>query len=488
VPSTLERLRALPARSKVLAAALLAAACAAVAIALLLSRDARVLLFAEPLLPEQVSEVVERLAAWSVPFEPLSDNLRVDPRRRNELLLRLSVAGVPHAHVATSEEALRKAGPLTPQAVLDAERRAGLAGDLELALRGVAGIEDARVILADDRPAVFSDEAAHPSSASVRLTFRPGATPTRESLAGIRAFVAGAVSGLDAQRVALLDDRGYALTDGATGSDQAPALEASLQSALDAAFGAGATIVRVRVAYDASSREVHDARREPLGEHAIMSAKSDERYTNDKRHYLKSSVNEDRGSALHDERVVVAPGATERMSVAILVDAARKLDAAKIREIAEATVGLEPLRGDAISVEAVTFHRAAAPAGIPPYAALGFAAALAPSIVFVAAVLIAMRFLVRPVLDFVAAWPARSELRRIRASADGMAPAELRAALTGEPPHTVAAVLSGLPAPTAAALLETYDPAERTAIVRCMAQPTAPIARDAHALLGAGRG
>jgi len=68
--------------------------------------------------------------------------------------------------------------------VLDAQQRAGLAGDLELALRGVAGIEDARVMLAGDRPSLFADDAPAPPSASVRLTLRAGTTLSRDALSG----------------------------------------------------------------------------------------------------------------------------------------------------------------------------------------------------------------------------------------------------------------------------------------------------------------
>ncbi|MBV9104383.1 MAG: hypothetical protein JO060_12405 [Candidatus Eremiobacteraeota bacterium] len=478
-----ERLRALPARGKALAAGLLLAACGAVAIALFLSRDASVALFAEPLRPEQVAEIAERLASWNVAFTPLSDNVRVDARQRNALLLRLSMAGVPHAHVATSQEALQKAGPLTPQSVLDAERQEGLAGDLQLALRGVAGIEDARVMLADDRPNIFTDEAPRPATASVRLTLRPGATLSRDALGGIRAFVAGAVSGLDAKRVALLDDRGVPLAETASSTNEAVDLQASLQSALDAAFGSDATIVRVRVAYDGRQHEVHDARREPLGAQAIVASHADERYANDKKRYTKSTATEDHGSTLHEERTSLAPGATEHISVAVLVDAARRLDPLKIREIAVAAAGLEARRGDTVSVEAVPFRRIAQKPETLQTTMLGYAASFGPALLFLGGALVALRIVARPALDLATSLNSRATLRSIRASADGLSPAQVRATLSNEPPHTVAAVLSGLSSSTAAAVLESYDPETRGAIVRYMSQPMTPLARDAHVLL-----
>jgi flagellar biosynthesis/type III secretory pathway M-ring protein FliF/YscJ len=306
---------------------------------------------------------------------------------------------------------------------------------------------------------------------------------SRDALVGIRTFVAGAVTGLDPRRVALLDDRGVALSDTIAGAEQAVELQASLQSALDAAFGADATIVRVRVGYDPRQREIRDARREPLGTHAIVSSRSDEHYTSDKKHYTKFTTNEDRGSRLHEERTSLAPGAADRISVAILIDAARSLDARKIREIAAATVGAQSSRGDVVTVHAVPFHRSVQKPGTLRTAALGYAASFAPMLVFVCAGLIALRLLARPFFQWLVAASGRAGVRTMRAALEGVAPGQVRASLAGEPPHTVAAVLSGLSGATAAAVLASYDGDARARILQYMAQPLPPVARDAHALL-----
>ena len=175
-----ERLRALSLRTKVIGVAGIVAAIMAALFATMIQRDQRVALFSEPLRPEQVSEVTQRLAEWNVGFVAGADNVRVDQRRRNDLLLRLALAGVPHAHVPTSAELLEKVGPLTPSPVLEAEQRDGLAGDLELALRGVAGIDDARVIVAPARQGTFADDAGSAASAGVRLTLHPGVALSRD--------------------------------------------------------------------------------------------------------------------------------------------------------------------------------------------------------------------------------------------------------------------------------------------------------------------
>ena len=122
----LERWNALEPRFRIGIGAAAFALILIVAVATLLGRDTRVALFANPLKPDQLAEVDTQLSAWSVAFVPSHDNVRVDARQRSTLLARLALAGVPHAHVVGTSEALSTVGTLTPQAILDAQARTGL--------------------------------------------------------------------------------------------------------------------------------------------------------------------------------------------------------------------------------------------------------------------------------------------------------------------------------------------------------------------------
>src|SRR5208283_310917 len=113
--------------------------------------------------------------------------------------------------------------------------------------------------------AEFADQNARPATASVRVQLHPGAVLSRDAVAGIRRFVAASVAGLDSANVTILDDRGVALDDGGSAGDDPNALERSLQTALDAALGAGAAIVRVHAEYTHATSEVRDTRRSPVG-------------------------------------------------------------------------------------------------------------------------------------------------------------------------------------------------------------------------------
>src|ERR1700736_3379284 len=158
VATLLARLRGAPPRARAFGALALVVLALCGALGFALSRDTRVALFATPLRADQLAEVEQRLAAWNVPHATSADNVRVDRAKRGELLLRLALAGVPHAHLAGSGEALAHVGALTPQAVLEAQTRDALAADLALGLRGVDGVADARVVIAPASGGIYADE------------------------------------------------------------------------------------------------------------------------------------------------------------------------------------------------------------------------------------------------------------------------------------------------------------------------------------------
>ena len=388
----------------------------------ILGHPSRVALFANALRADQLAEVQEQLAGWNVPFAPTSDNVYVEAKRRNDLLLRLSFAGLPHGHIETSNEMLANVGALSPQTVIDAQARNGLAGDIALGLRGLDGIQDARVIIAPAKMGVFADEPSHEATASVRLEMRPGFHFSRDAVAGIRAFVAASITGLDRNRVTILDERGFALGEASSGTDDARDVQQSVQSALDTAFGAGVALVRVRFA--------------------------------------------------------------GRMAIGILIDAARSVDGFNVRSLVEAASGFQTARGDTIDIATVPFtHRAAAKRD-GWWLAYGALVPLLPALLPAFIVLVALRSAVKPLGAVAGALIRRIDVARAGSAVRGLAPAQVHGALRDEPPHAAAAIISALPAATAAAVLDLYPPHERAAILRRMSRPQSPLIPDPEAFVG----
>lgn len=463
-------------------AGIIAAALVVAVAAVLLERPARASMFAVALHPEQLTEVEQQLAQWNVPFTPTADNVLVDVTRRNALLLRLSLAGIPHTHVESSADLLGKVGALTPQSVIDAQSRDGLAGDIELALRGIQNVEDARVIIAPAKSALFADEPAKDATASVRLRLTPGTHLAADAIAGIRAFVAAGVPELNARSVTILDDRGVALTEGADVADDAD-LQRSLQSALDLTLGPGVSLVRVHVDYDTRSVTTRDVRRAPASAQGISVERQDERYTASGKRYSKSSSTLERGT---DEREVTAtmrPGQIARISAAVFVDVAAVTNLTQIRSLAIATLGIDARRGDTLQVEPVPFKHSDLPRHDVWWLAYGAIVPLMPAVVTAIVALVALRWavpLLRPLVNRLTegAWTARASH-----AVQGIAPAKVRGVLAHEPPHTAAAIISALPTATAAAVLDMYPEHERSAIVRRMQRPTSPLLSDAEELI-----
>jgi flagellar M-ring protein FliF len=444
---------------------------------------ARSALFAAPLHPEQLAEVEERLASWNVLFTPAADNVVVDTGHRNDLLLRLSLAGVPHPHLSSTGEALAGIGVLTPQSVIDAQTRAGLAGDIEAGLRGIDGIDDARVIVAPAKRAEFADETGQSASASVRVRLRAGARLARSVVDGIRSFVAASVPELQADRVTILDDRGVALGQGEVAGNESGDLQSSLQSALDAAFGSGTTIVRVRAEYAAARISRRDVRRLPIGIGPIDGTRRSESFDGGGKRYRQVEEGEERGSETHEVVSQAQPGGLRRLSTAVFVDQSHAVDIAKIRDLTAATVGYDPGRGDTLAVDAVNFHR-------PPLLRddgwgllYGAVVSLAPVLVLTAGFVLCIRLAMPHVGTVLQSLMERSAVERASKTAAGIPPARVRSMLEREPAHAAAAIISALPAATAAAVLDLYPPHEREAIVARMQRRHSPAIDGAAELL-----
>ena len=479
-----ERLLALPLPLRIGGAVAIIACVAASAAFGIFGHSARLALFAAPLRPEQLAEVEERLAEWNIPFVESGANVQVDGARRNDLLLRLSLAGVPHAHVATSAETLANVGVLTPDAVIDAQTRAGLAGDIEVGLRGVSGIDDARVIVAPAKLAEFGDQTPRDASASVRVRLHPGAQLDEAAVSGIRAFVASSVAGLDPSRVTILDDRGVALGTVGSGGDDAAALQRSLQSALDTALGTGVAIVRIHAQYDRTTVERRDVRRAPLDTAPIQRDDTGESYADSGKRYERHAAHVDRGSVTSEAVSREEPGRLMRISTAVYVDRARSADVANVRALAAATVGFDPRRGDTLAVQTVEFPHALVPKRDGWWLAYNALLAVLPTLLFVVGAVGLARAAGPSVRDLVTQTCERLAVSRATRTVAGYSPSRVRGALAHEPPHAAAAIISALPAATAAAVLELYPQHEREAIVRRMQRPMPSVMPSVEEVLG----
>ena len=213
-PATfVDRMVALPARSK-LTAALGVAALAAVILAMTLwsSKGDYKVLYAN-LSDKDGGAVIAQLSQMNVPYR-MSDAgnaILVPAAQVADLRLKLATAGLPKGSVSGYELMdTARFGQTQFQERLTAQR--GLEGELTRSITSLAAVEAARVHLALPNQNGFFREQQKPS-ASVLLTLHGGMTLDRSQIAGIVHLVSSSVPELDPKAVSVLDQTGSLLTN-----------------------------------------------------------------------------------------------------------------------------------------------------------------------------------------------------------------------------------------------------------------------------------
>ncbi|HEY7787515.1 MAG TPA: flagellar M-ring protein FliF C-terminal domain-containing protein [Casimicrobiaceae bacterium] len=424
-------------------------------------------LFDAPLHASQVREVESALTLWNESYssDAAGTQVFVPASRRRDILLRLTLAGLPRPYIPTSADLLSEpVSAMAPRALVDDRRRIGIAGDLTETLRRISGVADASVILTPAGDDPFALGSPSLPSAAVQLVLQPGAHPEARTVDGIRRLVAAAVTGLTPERVTVTDSDG-ALLDGSATQDPSASretrLQASVQSALDAVLGQGASVVRVRLVTAGADVSLQSTRVTPHGlldadvgrEHGREAARTfdKERHV---QHYAYDTEVEHRTSAAD---------AVRRVSVAVILDA-RKVDAGRRDDVAglvRAAAGADLGAGDTVVVAMMPFVSRSQPASNPasdisshaPSALVAIPAAAVCALAFAC-----VQWLRRRESDPAPTIPETDH-----------APA-IRATIEAEAPRTAAYVLNGMPSALRDRVLRDIDANRRGAIEECIAE------------------
>lgn len=329
-------------------------------------------LFDSALRPSQTADVANALTLWGETFrsDAQGTQIFVAASRRRDLLLRLTLAGLPRPYVPTSADVLDdRSNALTPKSILDDRRRSGIEGDLVAGLRRIAGVSDATVVIPPMESDPLADpDRAEPPSAAVQVIMQPGETLSAESVAGIRRFVASAYPGLSPDRVAVVDASGAAIgpppsPDAAIAKQHR--VETSVQSALDAVFGAGAAVVRVSVAAAGSEQQTQSTKVVPHG--ALSADIAHERGGESGKSFDRERATRRYAYDTLTERRVMAADAPIRMAVAVFLDAARvpSTSVSEIAALVRAAAGADLAAGDEVVVQSLAFASPPPPTPAP---------------------------------------------------------------------------------------------------------------------------
>lgn len=262
-------------------------------------------------------------------------------------------------------------------------------GELTRTILSIDDVQSARVHLAIPEQGLFKKALSKPK-ASVTLVMKPGRVLAGEQITGIQRLVAASVPEIVVNDVTILDQHGVSLTrntNAEQGFESAQGAQNQLDSkrsmeeyllkkvggVLDNMFGAGTAIASVDVVLNLDQNKITTEDVIPAkaahSEGVPTGVVVRERQTNQNGTTTaagaglaasardangNNSVEADYQVGRRVEQLAVAPGATKRMTVAVVVK--KNLDAAQLaqlKEVVSLTLGLNPARGDAIVIQSL---------------------------------------------------------------------------------------------------------------------------------------
>jgi flagellar M-ring protein FliF len=293
-------------------------------------------------------------------------------------------------------------------------RQRALEGELARTIRAIGGVTSARVQLALPKRELFEETPEQPS-ASVVVGFGRGELPA-DKVITIRNLVAGAVTGLSAQRITISDDRGKMLADGSgdgsvTGAaadslraEEEAKLRRKVQDIVEGVVGPGRARVNVTAELDLARVTTEQKTYDPDGQ-VVRSTQTSEETSNESEpdaagattaaanipegqeapgiamaksatEGTQETTNYEISSTVRTE--VQEPGRIKRLAVAVAVDGVTAPGAdgrpgeytprapeemQRIDQLVKAAVGFDGARGDQVVVTNVRFARDAAADG-----------------------------------------------------------------------------------------------------------------------------
>lgn len=343
------------------------------------------------------SAIVEQLKSAGVPYE-LTDNgatISVPQDAVYEQRLAASSAGLPADDQSGYALLNEQSGVTTSEFMQQKNYQNALAGELEKTIDSIDGVKGSVVNLAMPAKDVFLEEQ-DPVTASVLVKLKPGKTLTGDQVTSVVNLVAGGVEGMDPDNVSVVDDKGNTLSSDDSGSAAQQertagynaAASSDLQRKLEAFLGKGNVIATVNATLDFDERTTTSKEfTQPNGVDPQASTTSKETYTGSGGNaatgvlgpdniqvpagtatgtgdggYTKESTTENNSVNQTDQVTKSAPGSVQRQSVAVVIDAAKAgtADINQITQIVNSAAGLDPARGDTVSVVKTAFDASAA--------------------------------------------------------------------------------------------------------------------------------
>ena len=351
---------------------------------------------------KDAGDVTAKLKEAGVPYEVQEGKegatILVPKQRVHDARLDLATQGLPRGHKGFELFDDSKLGVTEFQNKVNYLQ--ALQGELTRTIEQIEVIEKARVHIVLPEDSLYKKNEK-PATASIMLRLYPEKTLSRKEIRGITNLVAHSIQGLLPENITIVNDRGKILNDPEEDQDEAKdeskktldqlemtrkveeRIQVNLQSLLDQALGEGKAFVRVSVELDFDQRLTDKAIYTPVVDDAgIIRSQQDisETYTgnsqvpggpagtqsnipgyvatqgNARADYEKKETTKNYEINEEKSKIVASPGSIRHLNVGVLVN--DELTAAQqesIRRSVASAAGIDPRRGDTISVEPVPF-------------------------------------------------------------------------------------------------------------------------------------
>ncbi|WP_377192210.1 flagellar basal-body MS-ring/collar protein FliF [Ruegeria meonggei] len=338
-------------------------------------------------------DIVRALDQRGVTFEIRGGSIYVPGSQRDELRMTLASEGLPANGNRGYELLDSLSGFGTTSQMFDAAYWRAKEGELARTIVGSPHVSQARVHIANGSTNPFQRSVA--PTASVYLV-ASGAQFTSDQAKAIRFLVSSAVSGLAPENVAVIDSNGAVIggqetaVAADTADDKARQLRERVMRLVEARVGAGNAVVEVSVDTVTKTESIRERRFDPKGRVAIstdVEERSDSARNQSSDVTVASNLPDGDGAGGDEsnsnatetrERINYevsetelevhnAPGAIKRLTVAVLVNGTRAVDAAGVetfvpmpetemgalKELVASAVGFDADRGDVITLKSL---------------------------------------------------------------------------------------------------------------------------------------
>lgn len=342
--------------------------------------------------PAHAGEVIAGIERSGVAYRIQGDSIWVDAGQRDRLRMDLAAQGLPARGGVGYELLDGMSGFGTTSQMFDAAYWRAKEGELARTILALPNVKAARVHLAVENGRGYRRDGV--GNASVTVTTN-GTAITRDQAAALKYLLSSGVPGMSPDSVTVIDSVAGIVQTGedTSGQDRTAALKRNIERILESHVGTGNAIVELNLDLVTESEQLLEQRFDP-DQRALISQLSEE--TTDQSNSTGSGAvtaasnlpdgeqaagersESSRSEARQQQNYEVStltreisrqPGATRRMTIAVLVNGVAQTNAAgetqilprpdaeleTLRELVASASGYDEARGDLLTVKSLPF-------------------------------------------------------------------------------------------------------------------------------------